>query len=286
MPVPNRFLGRQTIKGRVNLHSLKLGTVKGELLRSRQTCGIKCSRPSLVSPAAGPDKEPSHGLNIAPDDKWVKLNGMTLKEMIGNGETTMPNEPVESARLVGLRYITDDLPGFRRERMGQGFRYLDPDGGVVHDRAHLARIKALVIPPAWTEVWICPMANGHLQATGRDARRRKQHRYHPRWREVRDETKYLHMIAFAQALPKIRRRVAQDLKLPGLPRQKVLATVVKLLEVSLIRVGNEEYAKENKSFGLTTLRNRHVEVNGAKVRFEFRGKSGREHEIEIKNERL
>src|SRR2546423_6554301 len=194
--------------------------------------------------------------------------------------------PALSARAVGLKYLSDELPGIHREKSGQGFRYRDASGKLVHDARTLQRIKALAIPPAWVDVWICPDPSGHLQATGRDARRRKQHRYHPRWREVRDETKYIRMIAFARALPKIRRRVAQDLKLPGLPRQKVLATVVKLLEVSLIRVGNEEYAKENKSFGLTTLRNRHVEVNGAKVRFEFRGKSGREHEIEIKNERL
>jgi DNA topoisomerase-1 len=203
-----------------------------------------------------------------------------------NGQLDLPVEPVESADAAGLRYVNDDRPGFQRRATGRGFAYVNTEGKTIHDPKVLTRIKALAIPPAWTNVWICPVPEGHLQATGRDARRRKQHRYHPRWREVREETKYMRMLAFARALPGIRRRVAQDLKLPGLPRNKVLATVVKLLELSLIRVGNEEYARENKSFGLTTLRNRHVEVNGAKVRFEFRGKSGREHEIEIKNERL
>src|ERR1043166_9404457 len=211
---------------------------------------------------------------------------MTLKETDGIGEVKLPTAPVESAKAVGLRYITDETRGFRRQKNGRGFRYLDTEGKAPRDPAHLARIKALAIPPAWTDIWICPLAHGHLQATGRDARGRKQHRYHQRWREVRDDTKYVRMVAFARALPKIRRRVERDLKPPGLPRNKVLATVIKLLEVSLIRVGNEEYARENKSFGLTTLRNRHVEINGSKLYFKFRGKSGREHEIEIKNERL
>ena len=211
---------------------------------------------------------------------------MKLKEANGDGEIALPTEPVESAKIVGLRYVADELPGFRRVKAGRGFRYLDRSGRAVHDQRQLGRIKSLAIPPAWTQVWICPLADGHLQATGRDARGRKQHRYHARWREVRDETKYARMTAFARALPKIRRRIAKDLKLPGLPRNKVLATVIKLLEVSLIRVGNEEYAKENKSFGLTTMRNRHVEVNGATLHFEFRGKGGKEHEIQIENPRL
>src|SRR3954464_6676652 len=149
---------------------------------------------------------------------------------------TVAVEPVESAKAAGLRYVSDDTPGFSRERRGQGFRYLDLNGKELKDPAHLGRIKSLAIPPAWTEVWICPAENGHLQATGRDARRRKQHRYHPRWREARDETKYAQMIAFAEALPGIRERVDQDLALPGIPRNKALATVVRLLEVSRIRV--------------------------------------------------
>ena len=211
---------------------------------------------------------------------------MDLKESLKNGELKLPSEPVESAKVVGLRYVTDEMPGFRRLKAGKTFRYVDQSGKLLRDSIHLGRIKSLAIPPAWMDVWICPLHNGHLQATGRDARGRKQHRYHQRWREVRDETKYLRMVAFAHALPLIRRRVAKDLKLPGLPRNKVLATVVKLLEASLIRVGNEEYARENNSFGLTTLRDKHVQVKGATLHFEFRGKGGKDHEIEIENPRL
>jgi DNA topoisomerase I len=198
----------------------------------------------------------------------------------------LPVAPDESAKVVGLRYVSDETPGFRRVREGKGFRYLGRKGRTIRDARHLARIKALAIPPAWTDVWICPMANGHMQATGRDARGRKQHRYHKQWRSVRDETKYARMLAFAKALPKIRRRVARDLKLPGLSRSRVLATVVKLLEVSFIRVGNEEYARQNRSFGLTTLQDRHVKVNGATVRFRFRGKSKKEHNVNIEDPRL
>jgi DNA topoisomerase I len=187
---------------------------------------------------------------------------------------------------VGLRYVTDDLPGFRRQRAGKGFAFLDARGRTIRDEQALKRIRTLAIPPAWTEVWICPFANGHLQATGRDARGRKQHRYHAKWRDVRDETKYARMMAFAKALPKIRARVARDLKLPGLPRNKVLATVVKLLEVSLIRVGNEEYAHSNQSYGLTTMLDRHAKVNGSKVQFRFRGKSGKNHTIDVESPSL
>jgi DNA topoisomerase-1 len=195
-------------------------------------------------------------------------------------------DPLQSAKEAGLRYISDEIPGFTREPAGKGFRYRDTEGKIINKPDVLARIKSLVIPPAWTNVWISPDPNGHLQATGRDARGRKQHRYHPRWREVRDETKYTTMVAFAKALPRIRRRIAHDLKLPGLTRNKVLATVVRLLEVSLIRVGNEEYARENHSFGLTTMRNKHVDVNGSKLRFHFRGKSGKWHEVDIRDRRL
>ncbi|MBV9124396.1 MAG: DNA topoisomerase IB, partial [Planctomycetes bacterium] len=156
-------------------------------------------------------------------------------------------DPVESAQAAGLRYVNDQGPGIRRVRAGKGFRYLGPEDKPIRQPDELARIKSLAIPPAWTEVWICPRPHGHLQATGRDARGRKQYRYHPRWREVRDESKYGRMIAFAQALPRIRARTEQDLALPGLPRPKVLATIVRLLEKTLIRVGNEEYARQNHS---------------------------------------
>ena len=164
--------------------------------------------------------------------------------------------------------------------------YCGPDGRPIRDEETLARIRSLAVPPAWRDVWICPDANGHLQATGRDARRRKQYRYHPRWREVRDGNKYERMIAFGGVLPLIRKRVQKDLARPGLPREKILATVVRLLEVTLIRVGNEEYAKQNESFGLATMRNRHVRVNGSALRFQFRGKSGVLHAVDLEDRRL
>ena len=199
----------------------------------------------------------------------------------------IPNsEPVIAAKAAGLRYVSDDKPGIRREKQAEGFRYLDKDGAVIDDEATLARIKALVIPPAWTEVWICPSPNGHLQATGRDAKQRKQYRYHAKWRSVRDEVKYERMLNFGQALPQIRRAVDQALKLPGLPREKVLATIVRLLEVTMMRIGNEEYARTNKSFGLTTLRSRHVKVDGKEIDFNFRGKSGVFHTIHLEDRRL
>ena len=195
-------------------------------------------------------------------------------------------EPIASARAAGLRYVGDADPGIRRRRAGEGFRYVKADGRAVTDAATLGRIRKLAIPPAWTEVWICPGDDGHLQATGYDARGRKQYRYHPRWREVRDETKYGRVIAFGGVLPRIRRRVGRDLARPGLPREKVLATVVRLLEKTFIRVGNEEYARENESFGLTTLRERQVKVNGSQLRFRFRGKSGVQHEVEVADPRI
>jgi len=177
-------------------------------------------------------------------------------------------------------YSTDTAPGIRRVRSGKRFRYVLPDGKPAGAR-DLARIRSLVIPPAWTAVWICRSPRGHLQATGRDARGRKQYRYHPKWREVRDETKYGRLTAFGRALPEIRRRLARDLRRPGLSREKVLAAVVKLMEMTFIRVGNEEYARQNRSFGLTTMRDGHVRVHGSKVRFMFRGKSGIEHSLEL-----
>jgi DNA topoisomerase I len=190
-------------------------------------------------------------------------------------------EAMDAAEGAGLRYVSDDRPGYTRKAKGDDFEWFDADGKPIRDEQRLLRLKRLAIPPAWTAVWICPAPNCHLQATGRDARRRKQYLYHERWREVRDENKYDRIISFGKALPKIRRRVAKDLKLPGLPRNKVLATVVQLLERTFIRIGNEEYARENKSFGLTTMKDRHVEVKGAKLRFRFRGKSGREHDVDV-----
>jgi DNA topoisomerase I len=191
-----------------------------------------------------------------------------------------------TARENGLRYVSDVAPGIRRLRRGRQFRYVGPDGRPLRDRQTLARIRRLAIPPAYEDVWICPDPRGHIQATGRDARRRKQYRYHPRWREVRDENKYARMLDFGAALPRIRRRVAADLRRKGLDREKVLAAVVALLEITAVRVGNDEYARANKSFGLTTLRNRHARVRGKKLTFRFRGKSGVQHEIGIIDHRL
>src|SRR5262245_31268854 len=185
-----------------------------------------------------------------------------------------------------LRYVSDSTAGIRRLRSGRGFRYLALDGSPVRDLRTRQRIRALAIPPAWTEVWICPTSAGHIQAVGRDARGRKQYRYHIRWRETRDATKYARLAMFAKRLPAIRRRVSQDLARSGLRREKVLATVVRLLEISLIRVGNVEYAASNGSFGLTTLRNRHVTVDGPSLRFEFRGKGGKRHIVNMADRRL
>ena len=196
-------------------------------------------------------------------------------------------DPALVAQAAGLRYVSDMSPGIKRKRAGKYFSYIGLDGKPIHDAAELKRIRALAIPPAWTNVWICPKPNGHIQATGRDAKGRKQYRYHPRWRAVRDETKYHRMIAFGEALPAIRARVTQDLARPGkLSREKVLAAVILLLDATSIRVGNEEYARENRSYGLTTLRNRHVAISGSNIRFHFRGKSGKEHRVTIRNKRL
>ncbi len=195
-------------------------------------------------------------------------------------------DPEASAGEAGLRYVSDEEPGFTSARAGGRLRYFTPEGHFLQDERQLRRIRALAIPPVWTDVWICPRANGHLQATGRDARGRKQYRYHPRWREVRDSVKYSRMLKFVRALPRIRRRVAQDLGRRGLDREKVLATVVRLLETTLIRVGNEEYAKANQSFGLSTMRNRHVHVNGCAIHFHFRGKAGKTHSIRFADRRL
>jgi DNA topoisomerase-1 len=197
-----------------------------------------------------------------------------------------PQDVQAAARAAGLRYSTDTRPGIRRARKGRSVTYTRPDGRRVTDAADLARIKQLAVPPAWTDVWISPDPRGHLQATGRDARGRKQYRYHPRWRVVRDQTKYGRLTEFGRALPAIRRRTDADLRRAGLPREKVLAAVVQLLDRTLIRVGNTEYARTNKSFGLTTMRDTHVRISGSKVRFIFRGKSGIDHELALDDRRL
>jgi DNA topoisomerase-1 len=198
----------------------------------------------------------------------------------------LPTDGPEAAKAARLRYTTDAIPGIRRVKRGKRFAFIDADGTPLADKKEIARIKALAIPPAYTDVWICPLANGHLQATGRDARGRKQYRYHKRWRASRDETKFDRMLAFAKELPAIRATVAADIAKSGLPREKVLATVVSLLASTSIRVGNEEYARDNDSFGLTTFQEEHAEVTGAKIVFRFRGKSGKEHEIEVKDKRV
>jgi DNA topoisomerase I len=195
-------------------------------------------------------------------------------------------DPQTAAEEAGLRYVTDAMRGFRRRRAGKGFSYIGPDGDRISDPDQIAWFNRLAIPPAWTDVWISPNKEGHIQATGRDARGRKQYRYHPRWRSVRDEAKYGRLVEFARKLPHIRHRTERDLRRRGLPREKVLALVVRLLEETLIRVGNDEYARENRSFGLSTLRDRHVTVRGAEVKFSFRGKGGKEHEVEFRDRRL
>ena len=195
-------------------------------------------------------------------------------------------EAKQAAKLAKLHYVTDSKPGIKRVSGGDGFEYYAPDGQRVTNEAELTRIKKLAIPPAYTEVWICRDPNGHLQATGRDARGRKQYRYHPRWRTVRDEAKYGRMMLFGQVLPKIRARVEKDLALAGLERRRILAALVKLLEKTLARVGNEEYARDNQSFGLTTLRNRHTRVDGSRIKFDFRGKHGIDHHLSLQDRRL
>jgi DNA topoisomerase-1 len=197
-----------------------------------------------------------------------------------------PDDPERSAEDAGLRYVTDSERGIRRRRAGRGFTYIGPGGERVTDRAKLAWIRSLAIPPAWTDVWICTSRRGHLQATGRDARGRKQYRYHPDWRATRDDAKFERVLAFGQALPRIRRRVEKDLRRRGLPRQRVLAAVVLLLEKTLARIGNAEYAQENRSFGLTTLRDRHTKVGSKRIRFRFKGKGGKPNDVELSDERL
>jgi DNA topoisomerase-1 len=192
----------------------------------------------------------------------------------------------ETARLAGLNYVTDGFAGIRRKGVGTGWAFYNPDGSRITDKRERQRLLALAIPPAWTDVWICPDPRGHIQVTARDARGRKQYRYHTTYREARDASKFRHMLEFSELLPGIRERVEQDLSAPNLSRAQVLATVVRLLDKTLIRVGNHEYARENNSFGLTTLRTRHVKVKGADLRFSFRGKSGVEHTVALTDRRL
>ena len=195
-------------------------------------------------------------------------------------------ESIAAAREAGLRYVSDHLPGITRTQSGKRVTYRGPNAAVIKDLAILGRIKRLAIPPAWTNVWICPLENGHIQATGRDDRGRKQYRYHADWSAVRDGAKYERMIAFGKALPKIRQHVRRDLNRRQLDRRKVLAAMVRLLETTLVRIGNEEYAKQNQSFRLSTMRDRHVKIGRGSLHFEFRGKSGKNHEIDLHDPRL
>jgi DNA topoisomerase I len=195
-------------------------------------------------------------------------------------------DPREAADIAGLRYVSDEKPGIRRRRAGKGFVYIDPDGARISDPQTLRRLKSLAVPPAWTQVWICSSADGHIQATGRDAKRRKQYRYHPAFREVRESVKFEHMLEFAEVLPVVRAKVREHMAQRGLGREKVLATVVHLLETTLIRVGNEDYARQNDSYGLTTLESRHVEVEGSAVRFQFTGKSGKQWSLQLRDRRV
>jgi DNA topoisomerase-1 len=215
----------------------------------------------------------------------MEQNSQSLEDIVLAPETD-PEAAAAAAEAAGLRYVTDSAPGITRRRAGKGFSYRDPHGRPITEARELARLRALAIPPAWTDVWICPDPRGHVQATGRDARGRKQYRYHDEWRAIRDAHKFDRILIFARALPQIRARIDADLRRHGLPREKVLATVVRLLETTLIRVGNAEYARENKSFGLTTIRHRHVEVNGNTIAFEFRGKGGKVHKVSTRDRRL
>jgi len=235
------------------------------------------------------------GTSRKPTLNWAKVTGERQLVSLEHAGSPLPLDlppseavvdPKEAAEYAGLVHVSDERPGIRRHRAGKGFRYANADGMRVDDPAALKRIKSLVIPPAWTDVWICPQPNGHIQATGRDAKGRKQYRYHTRFREVRESTKFHRMLGFAESLPQIRNRVNDHLGLRGLPREKVLATIVRLLESTLIRVGNDEYAKENKSYGLTTLKNRHVEVAGTELRFNFKGKGGKNWRLGIRDRRV
>jgi DNA topoisomerase-1 len=212
---------------------------------------------------------------------------MAVRErMRGRTEAAKPGDEITAAREAGLRYVTDDRPGITRRRAGRGFSYRDPFGKRISDRAEIERIKGIGIPPAWTNVWICPNPRGHIQATGRDARGRKQYRYHQDWRAVRDASKFERLLAFGVALPTLRERIEADLALPGVPRERILATVVWIIDRTLMRVGNEEYARTNDSYGATTLRKDHLEIDGAEVGLSFRGKAGKEHRTNFRDRRI
>lgn len=234
------------------------------------------STPPLMDRAASTHDRAS---NCSADSPCTAADSLDLPE-------PPPLDPVESARAAGLIYVSHESPGITRRRAGSGFVYVDPRGKTIRDPETLARIKSLVIPPAWEGVWICPSPRGHIQAVGLDARGRRQYRYHDKFRHIRDETKYGHMLRFVAALPRIRRRVQRDLRKKGLPREKILAAVVRLLETTLIRVGNEEYARTNQHYGLTTIHNEHVIVRGSQIHFHFKGKSGVEHAVDLQDPRL
>ncbi len=233
------------------------------------------------SPASGPATPRARVLKHA-----ARRANKALNQLSAPPVTAAVEESRQAAKTAGLRYVSDRSPGISRQRVGSRFRYVTPQGRTLRDKPELQRIRSLAIPPAWTDVWVCALANGHLQATGRDARGRKQYRYHSRWRTVRDENKYGRILEFAAALPALRKRTAEDLAGPTLSRTKVVAAVVQMLEKTLIRVGNEEYARTNKSFGLTTMQDNHAKVSGSTVRFRFRGKSGKFHDIAFTDARL
>jgi DNA topoisomerase-1 len=212
---------------------------------------------------------------------------MAVRERTTSGATrAKAGDEVAAAREAGLRYVTDDRPGITRRRAGTGFSYRDPFGARITERSEIERIRGIGIPPAWTSVWICPNPRGHIQATGRDARGRKQYRYHKDWRAVRDASKFERLLAFGHALPTLRERLEADLALPGVPRERILATVVWIIDRTLMRVGSEEYARTNDSYGATTLRNDHVEIEGAEVALSFRGKHGKEHRADFRDRRI
>ena len=217
--------------------------------------------------------------------------GQAVRRKSGNGAIAsvaqnVTAQPLQEELPPGLRYVDDSRRGYTREWIDGAFVYFNTQGKRIEDEAEIRRINALAIPPAYVDVWICPDSHGHLQATGRDARGRKQYRYHPQWRETRDANKYERMLAFGAVLPKLRARVTRDLSLDGMQRNKVLATVVRLLDTTLIRVGSEEYARENRSYGLTTLRKRHLKASSGTLRFRFRGKSGIEHDVSVSDARI
>ena len=234
----------------------------------------------------GVEKPKRHGGTRACPERCVTRGYKGVLLFTTEEEQLQSADSRGAADSAGLRYVSDEAPGIRRRRCGRGFAYLRPDGEPLSDRRVLARIRSLAIPPAWTEVWICPSADGHIQATGRDARARKQYRYHALFREARDGTKYERLIAFAHALPAIRSKVRQHMGLRGLPQEKVLATVVHLLEATLIRIGNSDYARNNNSYGLTTLRGRHVAIDGSDIRFRFIGKGGKQWLLKVRNRRV